>query len=220
MTTIATTPIPTIPEPGEVSVFDDVSWEFYEQLVENPEFYHVRVTYDQGRMTLMSPLPIHDKIKSLAGRLLEFATFELDIPISSFGSTTWKRQDLKRGLEPDECYYITSEPLVRGRTDIVLKKDPPSDLAIEVDITHNPIARQSIYAALGVSELWRYDGSHFHFHRRISAKTYEEIAVSDQLPFMTPQIVDRFTTLMLSDENGGLKEFRKWLKPEQPASQQ
>src|SRR5260370_16850687 len=99
-------------------------------------------------MTLMSPLPVHDRIKKMTGRLIEFATFERDIPISSFGSTTWKRQDLARGLEPDECYYIQNEPLVPGRTDIDLKQDPPPDLAIDINLTHVPLHPPTIYPAL------------------------------------------------------------------------
>ena len=201
-----------VPQPGEVIALDDASWEFYELVRRDTEGHNIRITYDQGRMVLMSPLPIHEKIKKLAGRLIEMACFELDIPLSSFGSTTWKRQDLRKGLEADECYYIQNEPAVHGRSDIDLKRDPPPDLAVEVDITHVPVDRPSIYAALGVGELWRYDGKRFSFVRRTAAGSYEPIPTSQALPVMTPQIVDRFVALMLADENGGLREFQKWLR--------
>ena len=72
MTTAVTQPALLKPEPGEVISIDNASWELYERLVEDTEYYHVRITYDQGRMTLMSPLPIHEKIKRLAGRLIEW----------------------------------------------------------------------------------------------------------------------------------------------------
>jgi Uma2 family endonuclease len=159
----------------------------------------------------MSPLPIHEKIKRLAGRLIELATLELDIPISSFGSTTWKRRDLAKGLEPDECYYIQNEPLVHGRTDIDLTRDRAPDVAIEIDITHVSLDRPSVYAALGVAELWRYDGRRFTFVRRTSGGHYEAITASEALPFLTPQIIDRFVQLALADENGALRAFRDWL---------
>ena len=183
---------PSKPLPGEVVSVDNVTWEQYERLVEDPTYYHVRITFDQGKMTLMSPLPIHDRIKTLTGRLVEFAAFELDIPISSFGSTTWKRRDLAKGLEPDECYYIQNEPLVHGRSDIDLGQDPPPDLAVEIDVTHNPLNRPNIYAALGVGELWRYDGERFQFVLRTAAGKYEPIPKSAAFPFMTPPDVDRF----------------------------
>lgn len=205
------TPSPP-PAAVEMILLENVSWELYESLLREVEGQHVRITYDQGRMVLMSPLPIHDKVKKLAGRLIELATLERDIPISSFGSTTWKRQDLAKGLEPDECYYIQNEPKVHGRTDIDLKRDPPPDVAVEVDITHHPLDRPSIYAALGVPELWRYDGEHFTFVRRTEGGTYEPIATSDALPFMTPEVVERFVALAIADENGGMRAFRDWLR--------
>lgn len=193
---------------------DNASWELYELLLRDVEQQNVRITYDQGRMVLMSPLPIHECIKSFAGRLIVMAALELDIPIRSFGSTTWKRQDLAKGLEADECYYIQNEPVVRGRTDVDLKKDPPPDLAIEVDITHNPLDRAGIYGALGVREVWRSNGMRFEFLSRTEAGTYDGIERSVALPFMTPAVVDRFVALLLADENAGLRAFREWLRTE------
>lgn len=197
---------------AEMIAIDNASWELYELLLRDTDGQNVRITYDQGRMALLKPLAIHEKVKKLAGRLIEMATFELDIPLSSFGSTTWKRHDLGKGLEADECYYIQNEPLVHGRTDIDLKRDPPPDLAVEIDITHVPLDRPSVYAALGVGEVWRYDGARFGFVRRTDSGHYEPIAASRALPFITPQIVDRFIGLTLADENAGLREFREWLR--------
>jgi len=201
-----------ISSPGAVITFDHLSWEDYELLRHETEGRNIRITYDRGRTVLLSPLPIHEKIKRLAGRLIETATYDLDIPVSSFGSTTWKRQDMAKGLEADECYYIQNEPLVHGRGDIDLKQDPPPDLAVEIDITHVPIDRPSVYAALGVRELWRSDGERFTFLRRTTSNTYEAIPASDALPLLTPQIVDRFIPLLLADENAGLRAFRDWLR--------
>ena len=48
---------------------------------------------------------------------------------------TCDRQDLARGLEPDQCYYIQNEGKVWGKDHIDLQIDPPPDLAIEIDIT-------------------------------------------------------------------------------------
>ena len=104
---------------------------------------------------------------------------------------------------------------MHGRTDIDLKRDPPPDLAVEVDITHHPLDRPGIYAALGVPELWQFDGEHFRFVRRTERGTYEPISASKALPFMTPAVVDRFVALMIADENAGLRAFRDWLR-EQP----
>src|SRR2546421_3391251 len=131
------------PREAEMIELWNVSWDTYERLVNDLAEQHIRITYDNGRMVLMSPLPRHDKVKKLVGRMIETAALELDIPISSFGSTTWKSKKLKKGLEADECYYAQGEPLVRGRYDIDLKKDPGPDLAVAVDSTHNPMDRTS-----------------------------------------------------------------------------
>ena len=72
--------------------------------------------------------------------------------------------------------------------------------------------RPSVYAALGVRELWRYDGKQFAFFRRTEQENYQPIATSKALSFMTPEFVDRFTRLMLTDENAGLRAFQQWLR--------
>lgn len=64
----------------------------------------------------MTSLPEHEANKRLLGRIVEATTEELGLEIYSLGSTTWSREELQRGLEPDECYYITSEAQVRGKT--------------------------------------------------------------------------------------------------------
>jgi Uma2 family endonuclease len=212
MTFITDHPPISRPPPGGSTVIENASWELYERVLADMDERNVRITYDGGRMALLSPLPIHERVKKLVARLIEFATLELDIPVCCLGSTTWKRKDLAKALEADECYYIQNEPSVRGRTDIDLKRDPPPDLAVEIDITHVSINRPSVYGALGVGELWRYDGARFNFVRRTKSGSYEPIASSAALPFMTPQIVDRFIGLVLADENAGLRAFRDWLR--------
>ncbi|XZN99902.1 MAG: hypothetical protein ACM65L_15265 [Microcoleus sp.] len=59
----------------------------------------------------------------------------MNIEIRSLGSRTCKREDLERGLEPDQCYYIENEAIVRSLNQINLNQDPPADLVIEIDIT-------------------------------------------------------------------------------------
>src|ERR1700722_19725462 len=136
-----TTLLPAIPKPGSRRVLRDVSWEDYEALSQETDEQgsHVRISYDNGKMVLMSPLPKHEWFKKRVGRLIEMATLEWDIPIYSLGSTTWKRRDLRKGLEADECYYIQKELQVRGRDDLDLKRDPPPDLALEVDVTNSSL---------------------------------------------------------------------------------
>jgi Uma2 family endonuclease len=106
----------------------------------------------------MSPSPDHHRFKTLLGRLIEITTMELDIPCDGLGSSTWRKVLEEKGIEADEWYYIANSARVAGRFDIDLNFDPPPDLAIEIEISRSALYRMGIYAALGVAEVWRFDG--------------------------------------------------------------
>jgi len=95
----------------------------------------MRVTYDNGRMEIMSPLPEHERPKKIIGRMIESLTFELDRPMVSLGSTTFRRKDRGKGLEPDECYYFRDEEKMRAASASTMKKDPSPELVVEIDVT-------------------------------------------------------------------------------------
>jgi Uma2 family endonuclease len=141
-------------------VLDDVSWEFYEHLLHEIGDRPIRVTYDSGSLEIMAPLNVHEYWKTCIGQLIETMCLERDINMLPAGSTTFRRKDREKGLEPDECYYFQNINVMRKhRGEMDLTKDPPPDLAVEIDITSRSIAREPIYAALGIPELWRFDGS-------------------------------------------------------------
>ncbi len=141
-----------------ITILQGIHWDTYQNLVRDLESQPgTRLTYDDGTLEIMMPLPPHETFKKLLGRFVEVTTEELGIEIRSLGSTTWTREDLRKGLEPDECYYIQNELAVRGKDVIDLTIDPPPDLAIEVDSTSSSMNRMRIYAALGVPEVWRFD---------------------------------------------------------------
>jgi Uma2 family endonuclease len=195
---------------GLVSV-EGISWETYDRLLQEATGNQIRITYDQGRMVLMSPLPKHDRVKKWIARLLETASLEKRVRVGSFGSTTWRKQKLAQGLEPDECYYITNEPLIRGRTDIDLRKDPAPDLAIEIEITHFPVDRLAIYARLGVREIWKYNGQEVEF-LILSSGGYVPMTQSHGLPFLNSETINRFLRLFeTQDENTVILAFREFL---------
>jgi len=206
---------PPIPAPGQCVVLDDVTWERYEQLRDETDAAgsHVRITYDQGRMALMSPLPIHEMVRKIAARMIELTALELDIPCACLGSTTWKRRDLRKGLEADECYYVQHESQVRNKTKFDLTRDPPPDLAIEVDITHHPLDRPSIYGSLGVNELWRYDGRQMHFLKLGEDGRYHPIEAGEAFPVLTPAVINRFIGMIGTvGDTQLMREFRDWLR--------
>jgi Uma2 family endonuclease len=152
----------TVPLVGERRfLLEEVSWEAYEALLKGWRSRSKRITYDRGSLELMSPLLSHEQYGTLLGRLVVFFAFERKIPLHTGRMLTIKRESMQRGLEPDDCYWIQNEPSMRSRKDFDADSDPPPDLAIEVDINSSSLDRMSIYAALGVPEVWRFDGTAF-----------------------------------------------------------
>jgi Uma2 family endonuclease len=146
--------------------------------------------------------------------MVELFTLERRIPRHSGRSTTFRREAKKRGLEPDECYWIQNEPRMRSRKELDPERDPPPDLAIEVDITSSSLDRMSIYADFGVPEVWRFDGEVFAIHLLHEGK-YEPGECSVALPALPPDVVVRF--LGLSDELGEtelMHAFLDWVRQE------
>ena len=199
-------------EPGERLFLEDVSWESYEELLEELSDRRWRIAYDEGKLEIMSPSRPHEKIKTLIGRFVEALTEEMDIDISSDGSTTFKWKARRKGVEPDECYYILNEPAVRGKEDVHLPEDPPPDLAIEVDVYSSSLNKFRIYAALGVSELWCYRKGKIEIHLRQKDGSYLRSDKSLNFPFLPMEELERFLELRGSmNETPLLKSFQKWV---------
>src|SRR5918999_809823 len=97
----------TVVRQVDAQVFlSDVDWETYEKLRASDRNRNVRMTYDDGDLVLMSPSKLHERIAELLARLILVWTEEFGIAMQSCGSMTFKRKDLKKGFEPDKCYYI------------------------------------------------------------------------------------------------------------------
>ena len=103
------------PSPAPRVVLDGISWGLYQQLLSEIGEGHLRLTYDDGRLEIMSPLPVHEPVKKILARLIEAYGEEMDVVVEGFGSTTFDREDLRKGLEPDECYYVQNAAKVIGK---------------------------------------------------------------------------------------------------------
>lgn len=139
-------------------VLDDADWELYDSLLRRVADRHVFITYDRGRLEMMSPSWKHDKRSSHIAMLIWILADEMNIPFEGGGSTTFRRADQQAGLEADQCFYVQNVDRVRGKDEIDLTTEPPPDLAIEVEISRRLAGREDVYARLGVPELWRDDG--------------------------------------------------------------
>lgn len=193
-------------------VLHHVRWETYQALVkDSAEQANKQLTYDQGILEIMTPLPEHEIYKKLLDRLVLVTVEEMAIEMRSLGSCTWSREDLKQGLEPDECYYIDHEEAVRGKLYIDLNRDPPPDLAIEIDITSRSLDRLKIYAALGVTEVWRYENQDLKIYHLVDGD-YQVCEVSRHFPFLRSQDIMGFLQQSQGGEMALIKAFRLWVR--------
>lgn len=138
----------------------NVSWETYERLLADlAESSAPRLTYDRGTLEIMSPSSEHERYNRTIARIVEELAFEANVDIDNLGSTTFRREDIDRGFEPDSCFYIRNVARIRSKKRVDLTIDPPPDLVIEVDITSPSLDKFGIFSHAGVPEVWRFDGS-------------------------------------------------------------
>ena len=201
-------------ETGAV-VLRGISWEVYERLLDDLERSNQKMylTYDNGKLEIMPPSPFHEKNKKIIDRLIQCMTMELGIALYALGSTTFKRKSKLRGLEPDECYYVQHEAQMASKDTIDLDEDPPPDLAVEMDHTHHPLDRESVYAGLGVPEIWQYDGKTLRGLGRSTEGQYVDIECSIAFPFLRLVDVERFLKLAKdTTQDNAACAFRDWIR--------
>jgi Uma2 family endonuclease len=196
-------------------VLEDVSWGTYDSLLRDFEVsgQHKRITYNDGRMVIVSPLFKHERWKKLLGRIVEAVTDERNIEIISAGSTTWRQKRKKKGLEPDECFYIQNAHRIGLRLELDLKKDPPPDLAIEVDLRPYLRNKLDVYSGLGIAEVWCFDGVDVEIYVLQGDKTYLKLEKSFAIPGVTSRDLRRFLDQITEmSELALLRDIRKWAK--------
>jgi Uma2 family endonuclease len=116
--------------PGQRVLLQDVTWQELETILEDlGEHRAARIAYDRGTLEIMAPLPEHEYDKEIIGDLLKALLEELNTEFISLGSTTFKNQFMAQGIEPDQCFYIKNEALIRGKKRLDLTVDPPPDLS-------------------------------------------------------------------------------------------
>ncbi len=195
------------------TVLHNISWETFETLLrETGDNRGSTFAYDGSTLEIMTPLFEHENPKCNFHNFIIALAEELNIEIKSAGSTTLKRKIVRKGIEPDNCYYIQNELAVRGRETLDLTTSPAPDLAIEIDITSSSVDKLDIYSALGVNELWRYDGNNLKFYQLLEGK-YVECEFSIAFSLVSVKDISGFIEQSKTmGEIALLKSFRNWVK--------
>lgn len=207
--------------PEQRLLLHEVSWDNYlaigNALGDRPA---LRMTYDRGSLEFTVTSSQHEIYKRWFSRLIEALTEECSQPIVAAGNMMFQREDLERGLEADDCFWIAHEPRMRGKLTWDPVTDPPPDLVLEIEISRSALPRMAIYAALGIPEVWRFDGRTLRVELLQADRTYTiaerslsfpAIPVRDIVSFLQPSAeVDSLSVL---------RSFRVWVREQLARSQ-
>ncbi|KYC38461.1 hypothetical protein WA1_35280 [Scytonema hofmannii PCC 7110] len=195
------------------TILENISWQtFKSMLADMGSGRNTRLAYDNGIVEIMSPHKAHENPNRLIEAFIGVLCEELGLEISRTGSLTLTRDDLEKGGEPDSSYYIQNEFLVRDKEKIDLSEDPPPDLVLEVEYSRSAVNKLNLYAAIGIPEFWRYNGSILRIYR-LSGKQYSEVQSSPTFaPVPVKEIPQFIEAARKNGEMATTRAFRTWVK--------
>jgi Uma2 family endonuclease len=204
-----------LPE-AAVLVLDDITWEEYEQISEQlQERPNIRLTFDQGRLEIVTTSRVHEFWKETVLRLVHSLCEELNRDMESYGGATWERKRQVRAVEADTCFYIDKARQVIGKEDIRLERnDPPPDVVVEVDKSNQSRSKFPIYAAIQVPEIWQCDVRRnvvriFQLRQAV----HHEAAASRFFPMLSGDVLVKFVLLARRDgQTAAVTAFRGWIR--------
>lgn len=199
---------------GAMLRVEGVSWSEYERLVDELQetWPGVRVTYNHGRLEIMSPTYEHEDYKGFISSLARIMSEESGVTLQAAGATTYKQELLLQGSEPDESFYVQNADAIIGKLRIDLNVDPPPDIVVEVDITNESLSKFPIYAAFGVPEIWRYDGKQAIFYHLVDQSYIPSEASLSFAPLTAQAMTDFLEQSKTQGQSAALASFRNWFR--------
>ena len=178
-----------------------------------------RIAYDNEIVEIITSLMPHENSNRLIEAFVGLLCEELGLEVKSTGSLILTRDDLEKGGEPDSSYYIQNESIVRDKENIDLETDPPPDLVLEVEYSRPKVDKLSLYAAMGIPEFWRYNGTVLRVYV-ISAGQYTEVETSPTFPVLLVKQIPQFILQAQKDgQMSTIRAFRTWVKQQINESQ-
>ena len=181
---MSTATLPDIQDPWQQI---PATWETFQDLLcARGDRSCPKYMFCDGRLTIVSPGTLHEKLKTRVGGFIEDLCVAFEIDMMAFGSTTYLDEGSKRsGSEPDESYYFTNLDQVRDNDRIAMGVDPAPDLMVEVVATHPLGDTVEVYRRFGVRELWICKRSQVTFLVLGSDGRFAESTTSACLPFLS-----------------------------------
>jgi Uma2 family endonuclease len=196
---------------GQQLLLQNISWDELEVILEElGESRSSRLSYSNGVLEIMVPLPEHERDKEILGEIVKILLDKLAIDFEPLGSTTFKKPQMTQAVEPDACFYIQNYRSVIGKKRLDLSIDPPPDLAIEIDITSR--TKLDNYQMLGVPELWRYTQQGLQISLLENDRYIES---NTSLNFPNVPIIELVDHCIKQSQTEGtskaIKDFKQWV---------
>ena len=195
-------------------ILQGITWQGYQDILRVlPDHRSSRLTFDNGLLEITVPSQLHEQMSELIGLFIRVLVLELGLKLKSLRSTTLNREDLNRGAEPDNAYYIQNYSKVIGKI-IDLSQDPPPDLIVEIDITNSDMDKNRLYASICVAEFWRFDGDTWQI-LVLRESGYVEVLHSPTFNWIEKEDLYRFLGQARIDEIQAEIDFRSWVRAKQ-----
>lgn len=199
--------------PGSAATISDISWDEFESILQELGEKRIsRVAYSKGTLEIMVPLPEHEKPKDLISDIVKILLKRIGKKYEPFGSTTFKRENTA-GVEPDACFYIQNYQQMIGRRRLT-PKDPPPDLALEIDVTSQTTL--DAYQTIAVPELWIYNSGKLAIYlltkgqyiKSNTSPTFPNVPLTQIIPTLVERAWQVGTVQVLEELE---KEIAEWI---------
>ena len=197
-------------------VLHGVRWEEYEELLEAVgEAKRLRISYDHGRLQIMTTSAEHENYAMFFNKLMTVISLRRRVNIRFFGSATMKESSTKKGSEPDACFYVQRAALIGNKVKLDFSQDPAPDIVVEVDVHHESLSKLPAYAALDVPEIWHYDGEVVTLYR-LDQGNYVRTESSRVLPLLTSRVLTEYLARYGREgEFESLVAFEEWVESQE-----
>src|SRR4051794_2904861 len=125
---------PTV-EPGSHLMLRDLDWNTYShfrKLFEESRF--VRLTYDRGSLEIRRPSLSREDFSGMLVYLVRTFCEEWGLPLKPGGAATMYRKSQSAAIEADEIFWVANAARMARRRNLDLRRDPPPDLAVDVEL--------------------------------------------------------------------------------------